>query len=445
MTTPTPQEPPERVSIEPEVWLRIRVVLERLAASSDLREVLGLIIDSVRDCLHAERASVFQYDRETNELFATRAHGVDESLRFSAHAGLAGEAVRTGMIVNVPDCYADPRFNREIDRRTGFRTRCMLTIPLTSFDGGLEGVAQVLNKSERFGGVFDVADEAIARALASQAAVAIRRARLIEAERVKNKYEADLAVARTIQQSTLPHRIHQASGYDIAAATTPADETGGDTFDVLDLAGLPGIPGRAGAAPESQHGVLLFVADATGHGIGPALSVAQVHAMVRMAARLHAPLPAIVDHLNRQLCNDLPFGRFVTGFIGILDPQQHRVFYISAGQAPILVVRAGGSEEVLEATTLPFGIDPELEPGMPSEIALEPGDVLALLSDGFYEAPNPAGELFGTVRVIDVIRGASPEGADAIVEALRAATHGFSQGAPLSDDQTAVVVLRRSR
>src|SRR5688572_7024537 len=78
-----------------EAWGRVLVVMERLAASSDLDEVLGLVIDSMRDCLGAERASVFQYDRATHELYATRAHGVDRSLRFSADLGLAGEAVRS--------------------------------------------------------------------------------------------------------------------------------------------------------------------------------------------------------------------------------------------------------------------------------------------------------------------------------------------------------------
>src|SRR5262249_57060521 len=92
---------------------------------------------------------VFEYDRQRHELVASRAHGVERSLRFSAAAGLAGEAVRTRQIVNVPDCYADERFNPEIDRQTGFRTRCMLTVPLVSFDGMLEGVTPVLNRQRR--------------------------------------------------------------------------------------------------------------------------------------------------------------------------------------------------------------------------------------------------------------------------------------------------------
>src|SRR5262245_55475074 len=130
---PAPDHPGGlEVSIAPEIFRSILIVMERLAASSDLSEILRLIIDSIRDGLSAQRASVFQYDAAADDLFASSAHGVDRSLRFSAAQGLAGEAVRTRQIINVPDCYADPRFNPEIDRQTGFRTRNMLTIPLVS-------------------------------------------------------------------------------------------------------------------------------------------------------------------------------------------------------------------------------------------------------------------------------------------------------------------------
>ncbi|MBL8764010.1 MAG: SpoIIE family protein phosphatase [Phycisphaerae bacterium] len=418
---------PHEVGIKAEDWQRIRVVLERLAASSDTHEVLGLIIDSVRDCLHADRASVFQYDKGTHELFATKAHGVDQNLRFSANAGLAGEAVRTGSIINVPDCYADPRFNRAIDQKTGFRTRCMLTIPLISFDGGLEGVAQVLNKDTRFGEVFDATDESTARALASQAAVALKRARLMESERQMNKLEADLAIARTIQQSTLPKSLPAPARFDVAASSFPAEETGGDAYDVT----LYG---------EGDRKLLVFMADATGHGIGPALSVTQVHAMLRMGIRMGGAPSTLATHLNAQLCQDLPAGRFVTVFLGELDLGTARMEYVSAGQAPLLIVRADGSFENLNANAMPFGIDADTPPDPVPPIELRPGDCFLLLSDGYFEAQDPSGEMLGIDRVVRVAHAMIHEPAGRILDAINAELASFVRGHPAADDQTAIVI-----
>ncbi|HYE03297.1 MAG TPA: SpoIIE family protein phosphatase [Phycisphaerales bacterium] len=422
-------------------WDRVVEVMERLAASSDLDEVLGLIVDSLRDCLDAERASVLQYDPARHELFATRAHGVGASLRFSADLGLAGEAVRTRRIVSVPDCYADPRFNRDVDRATGFRTRCLLSIPLASLDGKLEGVAQVLNKRPgRDGGVFGPGDEAVARALSSQAAIALRRARLLESERRKNKIEADLRIAKEVQQSTLPSLLPDVAGFDIAATTNPAEETGGDTFDLTPL-GMP-CPGGPGD-PVSR--VMILMADATGHGIGPALSVTQVQSMLRMAGRLGAPLTEIVCHLNALMCEALPAGRFVTAFLGELDAGRHEVAYVSAGQAPIVVVRASGEFECFDASTPPVGIDPDLKVRRTETVRFGPGDVLVLLSDGYYELRGPGGkgdDMLGVERVVELVRAAIGGSAEEILGALIRGAAAFARGRPADDDQTAIIIKR---
>ena len=142
--------------IEREVYEHILRVSRRLASTSDLGDVLGVIIDALRDLLGAERASVFQYDAKAHELFATKAHGLPTDLRLPADRGIIGEAARTRQIINIPDAYADLRFNRAVDVSTGYRTRCLLTIPLIDFEGHLAGVAQVLNKSPDRGGTFDV-------------------------------------------------------------------------------------------------------------------------------------------------------------------------------------------------------------------------------------------------------------------------------------------------
>lgn len=428
--------------LDAETWRRMSIVLERLAASSDLPEILGLVIDSMRDCLHADRASVFQFDPKTQELFISQAHG-GVQIRFPLTRGIAGEAGAKRAIINVPDCYADPRFNPEIDKKTGYRTRNMLTIPLIAFDGTLQGVAQVLNKQEKLGAAFDAHDEVVARALASQAAIAMRRAQSIVAERRKQKIEADLVVAKNIQQSAWPKNVPQVPGYSIAARSIPAEETGGDAFDVIDLNSLPADSDQGTRITTGSHpGVMFILGDATGHGIGPALSAQQFRAMVRMGARLGASVERISKYLNAQLCDDLPPGRFVTAFIAHLCPSQHHIRYDSMGQAPLVLVRADGQIEDRAANGMPMGIDPDMIPDAVEPFRLARGDVFLLLSDGYYEAMDPSGEQFGTERAVAAVRANLSRPAVEILAAIDAAVADFAKGVPYGDDQTAILIRR---
>ncbi len=430
-------------AIERQVYEHILRVSRRLASTSDLGEVLGVIIDALRDLLGADRASVFQYDPARHELFATKAHGLPADLRLPADKGIIGEAARTRQIVNIPDAYADARFNPAVDTATGYRTRCLLTIPLIDFEGHLAGVAQVLNKSVERGGVFDADDEIVAMHLADQAAVALKRSALIEERRQKEKYAAALQGARAIQQATLPAALPEIPGYDIAGHSYPADETGGDAYDVILRRPTVCV---VGDQPIQTSGALLFMADATGHGIGPALSVTQVLAMLRIACRMDAEVDHAAFEINAQLCNDLPAGRFVTAFLGNLDAARHELTYVSAGQAPLLFMRAdaGAPDALIEspANAMPFGIDPNFCFDHVPEYRFQVGDVFVLLSDGYYEAAAPDGRMFGTAGVASVVRANIHRPCAEILDAIRSEVLKFTRGEPAADDQTALIVKR---
>src|SRR4051812_42510612 len=117
----------------------------RLGETFELAPLLNTIEAAGRSALGCERASIFLYDAARDELCSTVATGEDE-IRFPARMGIAGETARTKSIVYVPDAYTDVRFNREVDRRTGYHTRDILSLPLTAPGGELIGVMQALNK-----------------------------------------------------------------------------------------------------------------------------------------------------------------------------------------------------------------------------------------------------------------------------------------------------------
>lgn len=256
------------------------------------------------------------------------------------------------------------------------------------------------------------------------------------------KLESDMALAREIQQRVFPARMPQVPGYEIVAFSQPADATGGDMYDVVgfDRVTSAGISDSDDAAwPHA----MLMLADATGHGIGPALSVVQVRAMLRMAVRTGQSLVNIIPHLNAQLLQDLHAGRFVTAWLGHLDATQHQLHFFSAGQAPLILRRRNSqSVEMLDADSPPLGIT-ELQLELtPRSVTLEPGDYFAVFSDGIFDARNAAGEPFGTSRIHSMLTAPSAVTARASLEILCNALQAHCQGNPQRDDQTALIIYR---
>ncbi|MCC7193782.1 MAG: SpoIIE family protein phosphatase [Phycisphaeraceae bacterium] len=422
---------PEDISdqLETAAVLRLLELSRHLAAPDNLQTLLQRVIDTAREVLHADRATVFLYDDKTRELFTYVAHGV-KGLRFSIDKGIAGECARTRAIVNVPDCYADPRFNPQFDRDTGYRTRCLITVPLMGLEDELVGVLQLLNSNKES---FDVGDERMSEALAGQAAVAIQRARLMEDRLEKLKLQRDLALARQIQMNVLPRELPKVEGYDLAGFSQPAEETGGDIYDILTC------------REDDNPPIMMLMADATGHGVGPAISVTQVRAMMRVAVRTNASLDDLLLHINRQVCDDLDGSRFVTAFFGVLDPVNHRVTYHSAGQGPLLHYHATQRRcEWLDASTLPLGIMADMPIDAVQPFDLERGDALVLLTDGFYEYQNEAGQQLGKDRIGAVVDRCRDEDAQSLLQALLTEVRSFANGAKQLDDLTAVIVKRRA-
>jgi sigma-B regulation protein RsbU (phosphoserine phosphatase) len=407
----------------PEQLCHLLEVTRHLAATTDLRVLLTAIVDATCDVLACERATVFLYDGKTNELYSSVAAG-SEPIRIPADRGIAGAAASGRNIINVPDAYADERFNRDVDKQTGYRTRNLLTFPLENLDGDLMGVLQALNKRD---GQFDARDEEMACVLSAQAGVALHRQRLLEEFTEKQRMERDLQLARQIQQALFPRENPTVAGYDIAGWNQPADETGGDCYDFVEM-------------PDGRLAILL--ADATGHGIGAALIMAQFRAIGRALLAEFDDLAQIASRINTTLAHDLTADRFVTAFIGVLDPQKHVLEYVAPGQGPLLFASAGGVERRV-ASGLPLAVVDDAECDVEA-FELAPGDAVVLLTDGFFEAANEAGELFGEDRVVALVQAADDGSVAELIERLQTAAQDFAGDTPQGDDLTAVIV-RRSR
>lgn len=151
-------------------------VAKALAAQRDLDTLLNLIVRETARVAEADRCSLFLVDREREALYSKVAQGMGEGeeIHVPLGVGIAGHTAKTGEIVNLPNAYEDPRFNRAVDHSTGYRTLSLLCVPMLQQDGEIIGVIQVLNKLD--GTSFSAEDEELILALAGQGASALANA-----------------------------------------------------------------------------------------------------------------------------------------------------------------------------------------------------------------------------------------------------------------------------
>ena len=154
---------------------------QAVAAEKDIDLLIKTIAEETKTALNADRCTVFLYDKDSDELYSKVATGLDiQELRIPASKGLAGHVVKTGETINIKDAYSDKRFNPDVDKRTGYRTKTILCMPIKNFNQEIIGVFQVLNKFDEY---FTPDDEDLLVAIASSAGISLENARLFEKQR----------------------------------------------------------------------------------------------------------------------------------------------------------------------------------------------------------------------------------------------------------------------
>lgn len=165
-------------------------VARTLAAETSLELLLKTVAEEIKKVLDADRCTVFLLDKQNNELVSKIALGMGtQELRFPADKGLAGYVAQSGEIINIKDAYSDSRFNQDIDKETGYKTKTILCMPIWNMKHEILGVFQVLNKQN---GTFSKEDEEVLIAIGSSAGIAIENARLFESQQLMINQQKEL-------------------------------------------------------------------------------------------------------------------------------------------------------------------------------------------------------------------------------------------------------------
>lgn len=308
--------------------------------------------------------------------------------------------------------------HRELTRGLGLA----LIVPLR-WGGRLLGA--VLLGEKVTGIAFTSEDVSLLTTLAAQVSVSLENAFLLRDRVSVARFEQELNLARQIQRASLLSEFPPIPRFEVDALYVPSREVGGDFYDVV---------------PTGDGGWLVAIADVSGKGVPAALLSAMLQASLRTQADGHAELPTILGNINGLMYRSTTTQQFATFFLARIDSVDFRMRFSNAGHNWPIVVRHGGGREFLERGGTVLGIldGTTFDEG---EVALTPGDLVLLYTDGITEATNADGELFGEERLCACVEALPPGlGAQQVTAGIYAEVRRFLGPVEPQDDLTLLVV-----
>ncbi|MGA2736105.1 MAG: SpoIIE family protein phosphatase [Bryobacteraceae bacterium] len=311
--------------------------------------------------------------------------------------------------------------------------RSVISVPLVRLSKVRGDATNVLSTAEETAGVLyldsrlataDLAggNRELLQTLAIEASTILENARLLDEERIKQKIEEELDVARNIQQGLLPRSLPSDGWFRACGSSVASHQVGGDYYDVI---------------PAGPNAWTAVVADVSGKGVSSALLASLLQgaflAVSHGDTALHKRLERINIFLNERTAGE----KYATVFYCLLE-RSGRLYYVNAGHCPPLIVRQPGGIESLAATAMPVGLMESAEFAV-SEIMLTDGDKIVIYTDGVTEAQNLQGEFFGRQKLRQVVGEHHAGSCQELHDALAAAVAAFTESAPQADDITLVV------
>jgi serine phosphatase RsbU (regulator of sigma subunit) len=422
---------------------KLRAILDvarTLQTGLSLQDVLNSVVDAALAITGAERGFLLlRADGELETRVARNRQGATlpaGDLRVPRHViKRALEQRRDLLSMNFdPQGTGEFRPERSI---VDLELRSVISVPLVRISKVRGDATNVLSTAEETAGVLymdsrlttaDLAggNRELLQTLAIEASTILENARLLEEERIKQRIEEELDVARTIQQGLLPRSLPATGWFRACGSSVASHQVGGDYYDVI---------------PAGPHAWTAVVADVSGKGVSSALLASLLQGAFLAVSHGDTALGKRLERINVFLNERTAGEKYATVFYCLLE-RTGRLHYVNAGHCAPLIVRQAGGIESLAATSPPVGLieSAEFDTG---EAMLVPGDRIVIYTDGVTEAQNLRSEFFGRHKLRQVIAENQAGSCHALHEAIQSAVAAFTESAPQADDITLVVIEYR--
>ena len=395
-----------------------------IGASVNLQDIMRTIIHRSIRAIRAEQGVITLVDHRSHDVMKTLVRTMassSQSPQYHFSQSLLGWMHLNKKPLTVNDPRTDERF-RGVQWDESIRS--LLCVPMM-VKSTLVGVLTVYNK--RDGATFSDEDQRLLAIIAGQSAQIVENARLYEEEQALQRMKEEVRLAATIQMDLLPKTPPDVAGYDIAGVSIPAQLVGGDAYDFIPI--------------DSTH-LAVCLADVSGKGLPASLLMANVQATLR-GQTLSSPTAAVcVQRANKLLHQSTSPDKFVTLFYSLLDSSKHTLTYCNAGHDNPFLFSGSGEPKRLGTGGLVLSIMEDF-PYEEEVVALSPGDVVVVYSDGITEAVDPAQTQFGDRNIESVVAARRTLDAAGIIDGIVGAVREHAGSAPQADDMTIVVIKRK--
>lgn len=391
-------------------------------------KLLSNVMETTKKAFNADAASLLLIDETTGDLtfqiaLSDVGDEIKELYRLKKGEGIGGMVAETGVPVNLADVYDHPKFSKSYDKKTNYRTRAMLCVPMM-IRGRIIGIIQVINKLAP-PHIFTDDELEMLTTIASSAAVAIDTAKMHKIILKRETLERDLKLARDVQESFLPKELPKADNYTFDAVMHPALEIGGDFYNFFKL-------------PADKLGIVL--GDVSGKGISASLFMARLSSDLQYYTLLYPEPGQLLTQVNKVLCDRAKRGMFVTLVYILMDMRENTFRMASAGHLSPVYSDENGAlllrDNSIKGPPLGILADTVYRDKI---FEMEPASSITLYTDGVIEAKDNSGNLFGTDRLLQTI-AAQPNIPETIVTMVTRSVDRFTTTEGRSDDLTCLTI-----
>lgn len=416
------------LDVQPAAKLKAVLDISRaLVGAHDQEKLLPKVLESLFEIFpHADRGCILLKDPATGRMIPKaikhRRGETDESVKISRT--ILQQVLEQKQAILSADAASDTRF-RASESISALTIRSMMCVPLLNLAGEPMGVINIDTQNPL--AQFKPDDLELMVAVAGQAALSYESARLLASHVEKQKQDAEMGIARNVQQALLPEHMPDVDGYEFFASYEAAQAVGGDYYDIVDL-------------PDGR--ICLAFGDVAGKGVPASLVMSRLSSAVRNIVEYVSDAAEAVNRINNHMCAKAVEGRFVTFVLVLLDPRKHRMSVVNSGHMSPLIRHADGSVEELDQSSVgvPLGVV-EGFPFQSVECDIKAGDCIVIYTDGVSEAMNAASDLYTIERLQAFVANGSGRPSE-LGPAIREDVKQHAAGHPQNDDITLMVFGR---
>lgn len=382
----------KELSYEHQKMVKLLAVLEAqkaLSSSLDLDRLLETLLAVATREVGAERGTIFLVDKKRQCLWSKTLEGDREvKIEVPLGKGIVGHTALTGDILNIPDAYEDHRFNPEVDKKTGYKTKSLLSVPMKSYTNEIVGVIQLLNKNKD--GVleaFNKEDEEFLKEVCAHAATLLEQAQIKEEQFHKMQLKKEMDIALQLKKKLFPENFITFNNIFISYLQLSEGIIGGTSLEAL---------------PVDEERLFILLSDASKAGLSSAILAANFQGAFRLLIEeIDDPL-TLVTKLNTHICKISSEGLYISSIFSLFDLKEKKIDYIIAGHLNPFKISSEGKLTFLESDGIPLGLEQEY-PYKNEIVSFEKGDIFCFFTPWIVEGENGKGKCFGIENLQRII------------------------------------------